>query len=170
MRITKKIVATVSAVAVMCSFCEVEVHAESRDASRSEIRLVDSPFQGTLDDQAEAMTTLLEYYESIPDEVLQKGDAAYDQWKEQHPIMATRANTVDCTLAITALIATTAIPVAKIVKIKKLIKALGGVQEAVRIMWGASFSYEKLMAMGGAVKDLVAEIVGYKDVKEKCFQ
>ncbi|WP_181420088.1 MULTISPECIES: hypothetical protein [unclassified Curtobacterium] len=39
-------------------------------------------------------------------------------------------------------------------RIKRLINSLGGVTKAVRIMWGASFSWEKIRALGGAAAAL----------------
>ena len=55
------------------------------------------------------------------------------------------------------------------IKIKKLIKALGGVANAVRIIAGASFSYEKLRALGGAAAALAAELTGIGSVRSACF-
>ncbi|PEF36175.1 hypothetical protein [Bacillus wiedmannii] len=75
----------------------------------------------------------------------------------------------DCSLAISALLVTTAIPVAKLVKIKKLINTLGGGAEAAKVIWGASLSSEKWAALGGVAKDLVLELVGINSVKKACF-
>ena len=58
---------------------------------------------------------------------------------------------------------------AKILKIKKLIAQLGGVREAVQIMWGASFSYEKMQAAGGTIAALAGEFFGVTSIREKCF-
>ncbi|MGJ4049839.1 hypothetical protein ACN4DP_03060 [Corynebacterium macclintockiae] len=60
--------------------------------------------------------------------------------------------------------------VGKIVKIKRLIKDLGGLKEAVQIMWGASFSYEKMQAAGGTLAALAGEFFGITGIREKCFQ
>jgi hypothetical protein len=108
----------------------------------------------------------------IPDAVLLRGEAALQVWiSERHPelLRGTRADIIGCTGAIAWLIASTAIPVAKILKIKRLIDTLGGVAKAVRIFWGASFSWEKIKALGGAAGALAAELIGITAVKQKCF-
>jgi len=46
---------------------------------------------------------------------------------------------------------------------------LGGVAKAVQIFWGASFSYEKLQAVGGAALALAGELIGITSIKEECF-
>jgi len=83
---------------------------------------------------------------------------------------AARASILECTGAIAVLIASTAFPVAKILKIKRLINSLGGVTKAVRIMWGASFSWEKIRALGGAAAALGAELLEVAAVKRGCFR
>lgn len=82
--------------------------------------------------------------------------------------VATRAGFLECSGAILLAIGTTAIPVAKVLKIKKLMNSLGGVNEAIKIMWGASFSYEKLQALGGAAAALGAELLGIAAIKTAC--
>ncbi|QWS33693.1 hypothetical protein [Curtobacterium aetherium] len=122
--------------------------------------------------QAADLEQGLEFIQSIPDAVLLSGDAALQEWiAVTHPelLRGPRADIVGCTGAIAWLIASTAIPVAKILKIKKLINALGGVAKAVRIFWGASFSWEKIKAVGGAAGALAAELIGITSVKQKCF-
>ncbi|MCM3342160.1 hypothetical protein M3650_26950 [Paenibacillus sp. MER TA 81-3] len=75
----------------------------------------------------------------------------------------------ECGIAIAGLVVTTAIPIAKIVKIGKLVKSLGGVVEAAKTIWGASFASEKWKALGSAAKDLVAELAGITAVSKACF-
>ncbi|PLS28272.1 hypothetical protein CGZ88_0434 [Bifidobacterium anseris] len=116
----------------------------------------------------EALRRLLDHYESIPDIVLEQGDVALQAWKEAHP-QEGRAGFWGCAAAVAGVIATTAFPAAKILKIKKLIKALGGVRSAIKIMAGASFNYEKLKALGGAAAALAAELTGIGSVKSQCF-
>lgn len=110
--------------------------------------------------------------DEIPDYVLLSGDVALQGWvATNHPEMlrGTRADIVGCAGAIAWLIASTAIPAAKILKIKRLIETLGGVSKAVRIFWGASFSHEKLKALGGVAGALAAELLGITSVQQKCF-
>jgi hypothetical protein len=110
--------------------------------------------------------------DEIPEEVLLAGDIALREWlATEHPGLATgsRADLLGCAGAIAWLIASTAIPAAKILKIKRLINSLGGVSKAVRLFWGASFSWEKIRALGGAAAALGAELLGIGAVKQKCF-
>jgi len=81
----------------------------------------------------------------------------------------TRADIVGCAGAIAWLIASTGIPAAKILRIKKLIDRLGGVAKAVQLFWRASFEWEKIQALGGAAAALGAELLGIAAVKQKCF-
>lgn len=114
----------------------------------------------------------LELISEIPDSVLLAGDAAVQSWMAgNHPelIQGTRADIVGCAGAIAWLIASTAIPAAKILKIKKLIDGIGGVAKAVQLFWGASFKWEKIQALGGAAAALGAELLGIAAVQQKCF-
>lgn len=118
---------------------------------------------------------------SIPDEVLLQGDAATQQWLQANPPGAgasivspkdqasTTADFWGCSGSIALMLAGVALPAAKILKIKKLMNELGGVSEAVKLMWGASFSYEKMQVAGGALASLGAELLGIAGVQEKCF-
>jgi len=116
--------------------------------------------------------------EQIPDDVLLQGDAATQQWLAANTptpsstgtgMVTTQASVLGCGAAIATVIASTAFPAAKILKIKALIKSLGGVTEAAKIMWGASFSYEKVQALGGAAAALAGELIGVTQIKEQCF-
>ncbi|NII42553.1 hypothetical protein E9228_003222 [Curtobacterium flaccumfaciens] len=114
----------------------------------------------------------LELISEIPDSVLLAGDAAVQSWMAgNHPdlIRGTRADIVGCAGAIAWLIASTAIPAAKVLKIKRLINGLGGVAKAVQLFWGASFKWEKIQALGGAAAALGAELLGIAAVQQKCF-
>ena len=82
--------------------------------------------------------------------------------------MATPNGFLECSGAILLAIGTTAIPAAKILQIKRYMNALGGTAEAIKILWGASFSHEKLKALGGAAAALGAELLGIAAVKEAC--
>ncbi|KAK3396679.1 hypothetical protein B0T20DRAFT_276964 [Sordaria brevicollis] len=74
-----------------------------------------------------------------------------------------------CVASIVQLIATTAVPAAKLLKIKKYIKALGGVKESVKLLLGATTKAEKLKAGGQALVYLSAELLGVGSVKAACF-
>jgi hypothetical protein len=134
---------------------------------------------GALDaERAADVRAGLELIASIPDDVLAQGDEATGAWFREHGREAgdderllhpTQANVLGCAAAIATVIASTAFPAAKILKIKKLIGELGGVAKAVQIFWGASFSYEKLQAVGGAALALAGELIGITSIQEECF-
>lgn len=108
----------------------------------------------------------------IPDSVLVAGDESLRMWLAQSHgelLSGARADVVGCAAAIAFLIASTAIPAAKILKIKRLIDTLGGVSKAVKILWGASFKWEKIKALGGTAAALGAELLGISSVQQKCF-
>lgn len=118
-----------------------------------------------------SLEELLNYYEGIPDGVLEQGDPSLQAWQSMHPYGRSpfRTNFWGCSAAVAGVIASTAFPAAKILKVKKLIKALGGVKSAIKIMAGASFSYEKMRALGGAAAALAAELTGIGAVRSQCF-
>jgi hypothetical protein len=138
-----------------------------------------APLEG--DPHAQDVRGALELIESVPYDVLVQGDAATAAWfRENGPgagagavddrgLVTTQASVLGCTAAIATVIASTAFPAAKILKVKKLIGELGGVAKAVQIFWGASFSYEKLQVVGGAALALAGELIGITSVKEECF-
>jgi hypothetical protein len=74
-----------------------------------------------------------------------------------------------CVAAIVQLLATTAVPAAKLLRIKKYIKALGGAKQAVKLLLGATTRAEKLKAGGQALVALAAELLGISMVKTHCF-
>jgi hypothetical protein len=129
------------------------------------------------DPRAQDVRGALELIQSVPDEVLAQGDAATAAWFREHGrgagddrgLVTTQASVLGCTAAIATVIASTAFPAAKILKVKKLIGELGGVAKAVEIFWGASFSYEKLQVVGGAALALAGELIGITSIKEECF-
>jgi hypothetical protein len=127
--------------------------------------------QAQLDDMEAALSLL----ERIPDSVLHAGDEATQQWVGDNAPTASgdgvalRASVLGCAAAIATVVASTAFPAAKILKAKALIKQLGGVTEAAKIMWGASFSFEKMKALGGASAALAGELIGITQIKEQCF-
>ncbi|MFK4345058.1 MULTISPECIES: hypothetical protein [unclassified Paenibacillus] len=113
-------------------------------------------------------TTINNYFKSIGSQVRVTDSNNYEE-------LATNSNVIkpagawECGLAIAGLVVTTAVPIAKIVKIGKLVKSLGGAVEAAKLIWGASFASEKWKALGGAAKDLVAELAGITAVSKACF-
>ncbi|KAH6855476.1 hypothetical protein B0I37DRAFT_411468 [Chaetomium sp. MPI-CAGE-AT-0009] len=74
-----------------------------------------------------------------------------------------------CVAAIVQLLATTAVPAAKLFRIKKYIQALGGAKEAVKLLLGATTRAEKLRVGGEILVNLSAELLGISTVKNNCF-
>ncbi|MFJ2621733.1 hypothetical protein [Glutamicibacter sp. NPDC087344] len=128
--------------------------------------------------EAQQVEELLRAIDQIPESVLLQGDEATRLWVAQNlgekPLIiggiavAKPAGFLECSGAILLAIGTTAIPAAKILKIKKLMDSLGGVTKAIKLMWGASFSHEKMKALGGAAAALGAELLGIAAVKKAC--
>ncbi|MBB1484963.1 hypothetical protein H5392_13965 [Tessaracoccus sp. MC1865] len=114
------------------------------------------------------LMSALELIDQIPTSVLEAGDVATHDWVANN-LVVPRASILGCTGAIAAFLASNLFAAAKILKIKKLIKSLGGVTEAVKVMWGASFSYEKMKAAGGALAGLAGELFGITAIKTQCF-
>ncbi|MDT2191772.1 hypothetical protein [Paenibacillus larvae] len=85
--------------------------------------------------------------ESLNDEVILKR-AKRGVWK--------------CSLEIGKLVVMNALPIAKIVKIKEYVKALGGVWNTAKLLVGATNASEKLGALGA----LIAELSGFTAVKK----
>ncbi len=74
-----------------------------------------------------------------------------------------------CGAAIIELLATTAVPAAKILRIKKYIEALGGARQAAELLLKATTMEEKLRVGGQALVNLAKELLGISRVKEYCF-
>lgn len=132
---------------------------------------------------------------NIPDDVIDEGDEAMNKWFVDNDYRTADASLMEdtddgavaardieealdprgfwevtkCVGSIMWAIGSTAIPVAKIARIKKYIEALGGVKEAVKLMLGATSKAEKLKAGGQALVNLSAELLGIAAVKTNCF-
>jgi len=74
-----------------------------------------------------------------------------------------------CAAAIIELIATTAVPAAKILRIKTYISALGGVKDAAKFLVGGSSNAEKLKVGGKDLVNLSTELSGIASIKRNCF-
>lgn len=73
-----------------------------------------------------------------------------------------------CTAAICWVLASSCFAAAKIIKIKRYIKLLGGVSKAVKEIVAAD-SIINLQRSGGVLAALAAEIIGITAVREECF-
>lgn len=70
-----------------------------------------------------------------------------------------------CAAAITVAIGSGVFAAAKLVKIKRYVKTLGG----VKLMLGATTWAEKAKAGGSALVGLASEILGIKEIEDNCF-
>ncbi|KAK4139957.1 uncharacterized protein C8A04DRAFT_15389 [Dichotomopilus funicola] len=140
-----------------------------------------------------ALDRLLAEIFDIPDEILRQGDEALHRWLVEHGHRrndqktkrdintpeATPANNLHsrasiwevakCVAAIVQLLATTAVPATKLLRIKKYIEALGGVKQAVQLLLGATTYAEKLRVGGEVLVNLSAELLGISTVSKNCF-
>ncbi|WP_226358795.1 hypothetical protein [Pseudonocardia sp. ICBG601] len=127
---------------------------------------------GQEQDRVDGLTLFLERVNSVPDSVLRQGDSATQDWlRANYPDTGghSRASIIGCVGAIGVAVGGVLIPAAKILKIKKLVAQLGGIKEAVQTFWGASFSWEKIQAIGGPIAALGAELLGITAVRAQCF-
>ena len=110
---------------------------------------------------------------AIPDAILKDGNNATTAWLIAngyrggvHP--DSFWHKTECALAIIAFLGSNFVTVAKVIKIKRYIKSLGSVAEAVELMLKCSTTEEMLREGGTALVNLVAEIVGIPEVWNHC--
>lgn len=135
-------------------------------------------------EDVDSLVPILSAIENIPDELLEEGnvDKIHEYFVSQGvdltvtdgdqvtPLeqtnsgMVTTSSAWSCSLAIGELIVTNAIPIAKITKIKKYVKALGGVTNTAKLLVGATTTTEKV----GALSALIAELTGFDNVSTEC--
>ncbi|KAI9150494.1 hypothetical protein HJFPF1_10262 [Paramyrothecium foliicola] len=133
---------------------------------------------------------------AIPDDVLLKGDEATDKWLAENPLSdpdlvietALSQRDVDvedsdvlergigipkaikCAAAIADLIVGHVVPASKLLKIKKLIKSVGGVKKAVKLLLKAKTKAQFIKIGGSALWKLYQEISGIGSVRRNCFK
>ncbi|EGY16220.1 hypothetical protein VD0002_g2526 [Verticillium dahliae] len=73
-----------------------------------------------------------------------------------------------CIYAITKTIATTFIPAAKLLRIKKYLKKLGGVRKTVLLLVRAKTKKQRLRIGGTALVNLANELFGIQSIKRAC--
>lgn len=128
-------------------------------------------------EQLDQLKPMLEAIENVPDQLLEEGNTnEINQYFHEKNVDIKVSNGVnevniervggtwECSVAIGELIVTNAIPIAKLAKIKKYVKALGGAWETAKLLVGATNAGEK-WAM---VTALMAELSGFTDVKNEC--
>lgn len=128
----------------------------------------------------------LELIMQIPDEVLAQGDAATHSWLKANRGEASAqsigsvvrndggvstlgwGDAAGCAAAIGGIALGVAVPAVKLLRIKKDIKAIGGVWESAKLLVGAGTAAEKGEAVVTALGSLVAELTGVAGVAEAC--
>ncbi|KAL2121683.1 hypothetical protein VTJ04DRAFT_2138 [Mycothermus thermophilus] len=80
-----------------------------------------------------------------------------------------RRNKLKCALAVAKMIATNVVPAAKLLRIKKYIKAIGGVTKAVKLIFKGKNKAQWIKAGGQTLYKLVQEIIGITEIKKHCF-
>ncbi|KAI9147033.1 hypothetical protein HJFPF1_13064 [Paramyrothecium foliicola] len=149
----------------------------------------------SVDDKALAsIEFLFDEIEAIPEEILLKGDEATEKWLAENPLsdpdsiiehaLITRdvdegavleariPKALKCAAAIADLIIGHIIPAAKLLKIRKLIKAVGGKTKAIKLILKIkkAKSRAQIVKIGGvALWNLYKEISGIAAVKRNCF-
>lgn len=128
--------------------------------------------------QRQQIEELLLAIDQIPDEVLLQGDKKTREWvtnnlgdssvKVGGLTVSQPASLWSCSSAIVTMLAGNFIGVAKLMRIKAYMKSLGSVKEAIQLMWGASFNFEKMKALGGALGALAAELSGIALIQKSC--
>lgn len=73
-----------------------------------------------------------------------------------------------CAAAITVVVVSVAVPVAKVVKLRQFVIAVGGVREAARLLVGATTFAEKARVIGGAIGAGAAEILSIDAIITNC--
>lgn len=131
-------------------------------------------------EELEQSIATLKAIEEIPDELLESGDSqAINQYfkdkgltshiynpeiGEEAPMIIQSYGWWGCSLAVAEIIVMNAIPIAKLTKIKKYVKALGGAKETAKLLVGATTAGEKAAVLSA----LVAELTGFTNVKNAC--
>jgi hypothetical protein len=138
------------------------------------------------DDDHQVLTELEKTFsvlEEIPDEILEAGDEATDKWMIEHNHRQAHDKSdlsgrdlVDrgayeiarCAAAIAAFIASNSIAAAKLLRIKKYIRALGGVRTAAELLLKATTAAERLQYGGEALALLAGEFFGTSLITNNC--
>jgi hypothetical protein len=127
--------------------------------------------------------------ETIPDEILLAGDEVTNDWLIEHGLRQSDAVIEESKRDVVVreaydlvqlesrgfwgcvwAIGKAAIPAAKLLKIKKYIKALGGVKKAVKKVLKAGKNYKKAIKIGGpTLWNLIKLLTGIDEIDKECF-
>lgn len=94
------------------------------------------------------------------------GDTAFPVVAD--PFWSTAWHVTKCVAAITVAVASVALPIAKLAKLRAFVRAVGGVSTAARLLVGATTTAEKLRVIGGAIGAGAADVLGISAIIDNC--
>jgi len=124
-----------------------------------------------------SLAAALDQIDSIPDSVASGGPAAVKAWFKEHSINARSDSLVErqnwiqignCVVQITKAIAEGYLPIAKLRRVKDLIKEAGGVYKAAKALLKAD-KWEDLKEFGEAFFELAKILAGVDGIADTCF-
>ncbi|KAL8647678.1 MAG: hypothetical protein Q9226_006339 [Calogaya cf. arnoldii] len=134
----------------------------------------DEADEGTLEEAFRAI-------EDIPDSVLDDGDAAVAAWANAHmpsTQVAVRSELAPrqdwfqigkCALAIVGAIAENAFPIAKLRRLRDLVKVLGGARAVAKMLLKAKSIKQMIIIGGPELADIAEILLGVQKVVNECF-
>ncbi|WP_367044581.1 hypothetical protein [Streptomyces sp. Je 1-332] len=155
--------------------------AEHGPAARTVAAAADRPMtaQEELDTpDGQRLIAALTVIDAMPDSVTKQGDAAVQAYLDEH--LADSKNSKNaavafgwwqkakCVTAVAGALASAAIPVAKLLKLKAFIKKVGSVKEAASLLIRVSKGEEKLSELGATLGGLAGAILGVDMIKKHC--
>jgi hypothetical protein len=84
------------------------------------------------------------------------------------PFWSTVWHVAKCVASITVAVASLAIPLAKLAKLRAFVRAVGGISEAARLLAGATTWAEKARVIGKAIGAGAADILGISAIIDNC--
>lgn len=175
-------VVTATAVATGSLIGMAQASAVPAQPAPEAVQVADDP---AIEQAQQKLESALAVVEGIPDEVIEAGDDAVAEYLEQHGAPARGIVTygfwdvAKCVAAITVAIGGAAVPVAKVLKIKALIKAVGGVKKlgpkvvevVKKVKNGQQLGpavKEVFSSFGATVVGLAAEVLGIDAIISNC--
>lgn len=125
------------------------------------------------------LIAMLTVIDEMPDSVVQQGDAAVQAYLAEH-LGDSKSGTkhavaafgwwqkAKCVAAVAGALASGAVPVAKLLKLKAFIKKAGGVKKAAYLLIRVSKGEEKLSELGATLAGLAGAVLGVDIIKKQC--
>ena len=162
---------------------ETESALVTRSAFENSVGIAPFPFDDT-DDNLNTLTSAFDFIACIPDSVLNSGTDAVKSWAQQNgnryvpgsvnssKLLLIRQSWIaigKCVLQIGLLLVEDGIPLARLRRLKELIKLIGGAKEVAKMLLKAK-TLKQLYVIGGPYfKDLIEELTGLQGVISSCF-